>query len=333
MNILKISEKFTNKTVKIFLNRKYYSVLIIKLFKNVGIKNIIRTQYPFALPASHIPPTLSVELTNFCNLRCSYCTSPTSKRRKGFMTKETFSNLLTQIKKHKIRKVALVGNGEPLIHPNFFEFANELKRIVGYVSITTNLNNKNPETIRNVIRAKIDQVNISIDGHSAGEYESYRKGAVFSNLLTNLKILNEEKKTRLSSCLICIRLMLHPSNFAKMKECKKFWEKYCDVISWQSVINITGDANDVFPAKQSKEKAPPCTLPFKLLDVRQNGDIPLCSYSHMQMDNEDGLLLGNINKDDISMLWNGNVMTECRKFQKNGHFPAGYVCIGCIGTQ
>lgn len=315
------------------MNRKYYTVLTIKLLKNVGIKNIIRTQYPFALAAATIPPTLSVELTNFCNLRCSYCTSPTSKRTKGFMTRETFSNLLAQIKKHKIKKLSLVGNGESLIHPHFFEFACELKKVVGYVSVTTNLNNKNPDTIRNVIRSKIDQVNISIDGHTPAEYEAYRKGAVFSNLVKNLEILNEEKKAQRSSCLICIRLMLHPSNFAEMNESKRFWQKYCDVISWQSVINITGDAKDVFPAKRSVEKAPPCSLPFKILDVRQNGDIPLCSYSHMQMGNEDGLLIGNINQNDISSLWNGNTMTECRKFQKSGDFPAGYVCIGCIGTQ
>lgn len=76
-----------------------------------------------------------VEITNICNLKCSFC--PPSTRNNQFMTVEAFSHILEKIKNFT-EYLYLHVKGEPLLHPDlclFLDMCNE-KNIK--VNITTN---------------------------------------------------------------------------------------------------------------------------------------------------------------------------------------------------
>lgn len=68
-----------------------------------------------AVPTKHI---YQVELTNLCNLKCSYCPIPTSKRQKGYMSEEVFQKVLNHLTKIGQKLLILHNFGEPLLHPN-----------------------------------------------------------------------------------------------------------------------------------------------------------------------------------------------------------------------
>lgn len=69
--------------------------------------------------AKHI---YQVELTNLCNLKCSYCPIPTSKRQKGYMSEEVFQKILNHMTKIGQKLLILHNFGEPLLHPNLERF-------------------------------------------------------------------------------------------------------------------------------------------------------------------------------------------------------------------
>src|SRR5512140_1316803 len=71
-----------------------------QLRRGISLLDIARTQFSLYLPVAPTPPVVSIEFTNFCNLRCTYCTSVLNLRPKGMMTDTVFFELCRQIKEH-----------------------------------------------------------------------------------------------------------------------------------------------------------------------------------------------------------------------------------------
>lgn len=65
---------------------------------------------------------IQVELTNYCNLHCSFCYRKYMVRPQGFITKRTFKKALLLGKKLKVKEVWLHNFGESMLHPNLVKF-------------------------------------------------------------------------------------------------------------------------------------------------------------------------------------------------------------------
>lgn len=76
-----------------------------------------------------------IEITNNCNLKCSFCSAVKRKRR--FMTTEEFENILIKIKDYT-DYIYLHIKGEPLLHPNIIEFLRLADKYNLKVNLTTN---------------------------------------------------------------------------------------------------------------------------------------------------------------------------------------------------
>mgnify|MGYP004524452751 FL=1 len=76
-----------------------------------------------------------IEITNNCNLKCSFCSEVKRKRR--FMTPEEFENILIKIKDYT-DYIYLHIKGEPLLHPNIIEFLRLADKYNLKVNLTTN---------------------------------------------------------------------------------------------------------------------------------------------------------------------------------------------------
>ena len=76
-----------------------------------------------------------VEITNSCNLKCSFC-SPV-KKEKRFMTISEFEHILKEINA-KTDYIYLHVKGEPLLHPNLEEFLKLAEKYELKVNLTTN---------------------------------------------------------------------------------------------------------------------------------------------------------------------------------------------------
>lgn len=108
-----------------------------------------------------------VEITNICNLKCSFC--PDGKRKKESMCVEDFEYIAKQICEYT-NLIALHVKGEPLIHPNLKEILQICEKYNLKVNITTNatLLEKNLEIIMN--SKAVRQLNLSL--HSVTKNEN-----------------------------------------------------------------------------------------------------------------------------------------------------------------
>src|SRR3989338_7602066 len=119
--------------------------------KGGGILNLIRTAnnvFNEPLYVSSLPLYIQIEPAVVCNLRCKMCVAPYWKRSRDYLTFDNFEFILRQFP--YLRKVSLVGVGEPLLNPELFEiirWARKKNILIGFATNGTILTKKNIENI------------------------------------------------------------------------------------------------------------------------------------------------------------------------------------------
>ena len=111
-----------------------------------------------------------IEITNICNLKCTFC--PETKRKKETMDLKQFEEIIKKIHKHT-KLVCLHVKGEPLIHKNLEGIFEILERYDLKVNLTTN-GTLIKEKLDIIKKAKsIRQINFSI--HSITQNKNLNK--------------------------------------------------------------------------------------------------------------------------------------------------------------
>ena len=105
-----------------------------------------------------------VEITNICNLNCSFC--PKTSRKSEFMTVENFKFIANEVKKHS-DYIYLHVKGEPLFHKNIEEILKICDEFELKVCLTTNgtLLNTSKDILLN--SKSLHRLNISLHSFEA----------------------------------------------------------------------------------------------------------------------------------------------------------------------
>ena len=99
-----------------------------------------------------------VEITNICNMNCSFCHGHSRASRR--MTGEEFSKILTSLKGYT-EYIYYHLMGEPLVHPELPEFL-KMARSEGYKSIITTNGTLLAKRGEELVRAGLHKVNVSL---------------------------------------------------------------------------------------------------------------------------------------------------------------------------
>lgn len=157
-----------------------------------------------------------IEITNVCNLSCSFC--PKIDRAPEFMSIETFEDILKKIQGFT-NYIYLHVKGEPLLHPQIFEFINLAEKYNLKVNITSNGTILNEE----ILNSKgLRQFNFSL--HSFEDDSEVEKSDYIKNIL-KYSIKAQEKGK-----IVSLRLWnlkednLIDKNSEVLKEIEDFYE-------------------------------------------------------------------------------------------------------------
>lgn len=126
-----------------------------------------------------------IEITNICNLSCSFC--PISKRKKEYMNLEKFKYILKQIKNYT-DYIYLHVKGEPLIHPDIEKILDLCDKEGFKVNLTTNGTIIGQVNLIN--KPALRQVSFSLqsfESENANEYNKY-----ITNIIEFIKTSKEK---------------------------------------------------------------------------------------------------------------------------------------------
>jgi radical SAM protein with 4Fe4S-binding SPASM domain len=145
---------------------------------------------------SGIPPALSIEPTNICNLKCPECPSGTGTltRDRGMMSFETFKRITDEVHKDTFY-FQLFFQGEPFLNKELFRMIDYAREKNIYTSVSTNTQLIDEKMISELLNHPPDKIIFSVDGIDESTYRNYRMGGSFIKADNALRLLATGKRT------------------------------------------------------------------------------------------------------------------------------------------
>lgn len=296
---------------RLYLRRPEMAEVIAIRYRSLrGFLLGIGNELAYRLGLRRAPGLISanLELTNHCNLKCSFC--PTGNgllaRPKGFMEPEVFRRALQGA--GPLEFMLLFQWGESLLHPQFGPLAREAREHGARTLVTTNgtlLDERRTETL---LDAGLDRITVSVDGDA--ESHAAIRGVPLARTEGGLDRLLAERDRRGLETAIDVSMVVSPET-----------EQAVD--AFEARYEGRADRVQKIPLLTKGERRTRCREPWRGgLVVLQDGRVTVCCVDH---DGE--LTFGDVQKDSLKSLWNGKAMQELRARHVSGDLPD--ICAQC----
>ena len=306
--------------------------------KSILIKLIRRSNYALS------PHKVAVEITQNCNLNCPMCPRQFNKTTGENMPVEKFRHILDKLP--MLRQVHIIGQGEPLLHPDIFKILNLGKSRNIHFILVTNGTLLSEEKIKRMVNVSV--IEVSIDSPDLQGYKKIR-GANLELIINNLKKLKQLKKDvylRVQAIIMEDNIEDLPGFINLVKNTNADEIRLFHLISfsqntdrWESEkfknlntkLRLTKDLAEKegvkLVATPLLEKPRICTEPWFQPRITLNGDIYPCCYMYITSNPtwqewyhsvclevpQFKYKMGNIFKDSFKKIWNGSDYRLLRK--------------------
>ncbi len=170
-----------------------------------------------------LPPVLTVEPTNYCNLDCPLCVTGSGKltRSQGRMHPETFQRVIDEIG-DKIWYVILYHQGEPYLNNGFLDCVRYAKKHKLYTETSTNAHYLTPQNAERTVEAGLDAMIVSLDGVTQKTYEKYRVKGELERVLSGVRnLVAAKKKAGSKTPYILLQFLVMRHNEHEIEEVKR----------------------------------------------------------------------------------------------------------------
>jgi len=136
---------------------------------------------------SSTPTMINIEPTTRCNFNCWYCVG--RHMRQDDLRIEDFAKMLDNFP--DVKTVALVGEGEPLMHKDFFDMAQIAKDRNIKVMIISNGSAFSQSVIKKLCETEVAYVSISIDSFDPATFAASRIDGDLGKILRGIRQLRD----------------------------------------------------------------------------------------------------------------------------------------------
>lgn len=283
------------------------------------------------LHSDRVLPTITLEITSACNLKCVHCYLEDRKEPHtvNCLMLSDIKSITKDLKELKVLSVMLTG-GEPMMHPEFYDiikFLNEENFIVNMMSNITMININNIK----IIEQYVNSITTTLYGFSDDTYnavtrskDGYQRYCRAKDLLlsssirlTERGILLKENKEDLMNYINCnMNTEMHIShtintNYAAQHRIDKKMS-ICYYCEWMKRNNANID--------DSSEDAPiyVCNSCVDSLFIKANGDIYACANLDIGF--------GNIRSTSLKEIVFSGMLNKKRELFKYENFKKCYNC-------
>jgi radical SAM protein with 4Fe4S-binding SPASM domain len=280
-----------------------------------------------------LPPMITLDVTNVCNLHCIHCPYSEIEARDDFKVAhfpwESFNKIVDELSHHdQPCLLRFVGDGEPMLHPNLVEMVELAKQRTGCtVNLTTNGTLLSHEKIERLFDADIDIIDVSLDGLSKPVYETVRKKSSFEKVMFNMFTLLQIKRRKNPRTKIMVSFVKQNENQVETEWFVRFWTPLVDTVMVRDLHSALGRIKQLESATRnsvSGQERYPCPHLWKRLVIDSSGRVKFCAS-----DWGDATMLGQIETSSLKSLWQGQMLKELRSQHLEGRIADNTACSKC----
>ncbi len=219
---MKYTAKFvdTFRFIECLSVKKIFNLFLIRF--SFFISSLFRLCYHKGLPFS-----VSIEPTTSCNLSCSECPSGNKifSRSTGKISIVFFRKMIDELKNHLVY-LTLYFQGEPYLHPDFFDLVKIARKNKIYVATSTNAHFLTIENSMATVASGLNRLIISLDGIDSETYQAYRIGGNFNKVMEGIKNLTDARREmKAQHPYIILQFIVFATNEHQIEEVRKLGKK------------------------------------------------------------------------------------------------------------
>ena len=300
-----------------------------------------RTNLNEVIPLS-VPFVVYVDPSDSCNFRCNFCPTgdrelmrKTPGRNHRMMSLSLFKKIIDDICEfdNPLKVLRLYKDGEPLMNPYFSKMVKYAKNKNCALSVdtTTNASLLSPQKNIEIVEAGLDRINISIIGVNQDQYEKFSRFKIdFEKMVDNIAHLYEHRR----QCEIIIKINgdtvseADISLFFKIfgdiadglyvEHVMSCWPGF-DLLSRQVAVN-----QELGIYGQPIKEVEVCPYIFYSISVNTDGSVSSCFLDWSRK-----LVVGNIVKESLKDIWEGDKMNELRILMLEKKRNQHSICCHC----
>lgn len=277
------------------------------------------------------PDRITIELTNNCNVSCTFCSRQQIDMEIGYISDELFYKIIDEAAEHLPIKLVPFFRGEPLMHPHIIEYLKYAKsKGLGPIQLATNALILNEKMQDALIDVGVDFISCSLDTTDEEVYKCSRLTGSLEISSRNLESMAKKCKERRMKGLTAPMLQVSSIDIdvyrPNHEEFMEKWKEYVDVIRIYEEHDEKGKF--VNPEVQKKldvfNDRRPCKKVFTDMLIYWDGRLALCCY-----DWDQDWKIGNINNMTLQEAWDSPVYEKIRNMHFTGKYADGLICKDC----
>lgn len=282
--------------------------------------------FHYGLTRSLGNPNISqIETTNACNYRCPMCPHTIGMTRSlEYMDFRFYKKIIGKLYPSN-GPIYLHFLGEPLMHPDLDKMIRYGKSKGYEMGLSTNGSLLTQETSKKIIDEGLDHLVISFEIIEE-TFNKLRKGGNFNLVRENiirflqLRSLKNQEKPRVTISSITLT-----KDREKVEKASLFWRGKVDVSINKEIHDWSGDVPQITRiAGRKKTIRKICLWPWTRMSVLVDGKVVPCC-----VDYDGKYVLGDLKRDSLKSIWNGEKMIRLRKALLEGRKGDIELCSEC----
>ncbi len=281
--------------------------------------------------SNHFPSAILLEITNRCNLLCNMCPRNQMAREELDIDINIFKKVVDEISHHPIAGLWLYNIGESMLHPQFFEMLNYLKKypMIHPLWLSSNGVELTQQNTEKLLHSPLDFLNISLNAMDQESYKKISPKSDYNLVKGNLNyFLKRKKEHHLRKPFLRIQMVDQPEVHGQIERFLAEWGPKVDIININQLERFLNQ-QEIPTNREITEKTVNNFEPCKRIGrgfmyIYSNNKVNFCAVDFNCTN-----CIGDVSTSTIEEIWNGELFTKMYNDIKSQRFEKNPQCLNC----